>query len=155
MGLLQIQTHRRKDSAATSCHLAEDVEGFHPTVKRLGKLEKSTKGCPQFFLRNPRAFNRMDILRFTPKNWIVNWVKIPEMSEIKWKSPKCCAEHSWWFVEWWGFLGGGSRYWFGGFLGSKPMMAILIGDGHQPNSGGFIYACYKDFRWKVGRPSPI
>ena len=56
MGLLQVQTHRRKDAATSSCHLAKDVEGFHPTVKRLGKLE--TPRDSRSFLRNPRAFKR-------------------------------------------------------------------------------------------------
>lgn len=55
MGLLQIQTYRRKDSATTSGHLAEDVEGFHPTVKRLGKWKKTPRESHSFF-EKPKGF---------------------------------------------------------------------------------------------------
>ena len=37
----------------------------------------------------------------------------------------------------------------GDFWGLKSHDGHVIGDGHQPNSGGCRYACYKDFlkRW--------
>lgn len=118
---------------------------------------KKTPRDSHCFLRNPRAFKRMDILRFTPKNWIVNWVKITEMSEIKWNITEMLRRTfvvvCW--LKWWGFFWEVQGIDLGDFWGLKSHDGHVIGDGHQPNSGGCRYACYKNFLIKVGWQCPI